>query len=274
MELISIIMSVYNGAAYLADAIDSVCRQTFTDWKLFLIDDGSTDSSPDIADQYAEKDKRIVVFHKENTGLTKALNYGIALADGKYIARLDADDLWNENKLQYQIDFMEKNPNVYICGTAYVEIDEKGEFIRGQRVPLVCEAEEIKKILYKFNPFFHSSVLIRREALCEMDGYNEDFKYAQDYELWVRILSRYDGANLNNILAYRRYTTGMISEKKEKQQRRFAIQVKKNAIKVTGAHKSSYKYLFNDYLIICLPVWFVKIIRCIKYKRIKLHVTW
>lgn len=265
---VSIIMSVYNGNRYLKNSIESVLQQSYSDFELLLIDDGSTDDSYSIMKFYADKDKRIKVFHKENSGLTKSLNYGIKKAVGKYIARIDCDDIWLPNKLEKQIFFMKQNPQIYLCGCAYEEINENGEKCGRQRLPFVEGYENIKKALLKFNPFFHSSIIIKKEALNIVGFYDETIRYAQDYELWVRICSRYEADNLNDILALRRYTKEMISSKYEKEQRKCALLAKKEAALVFHISGVKSLHLLKDYLVIVMPVSFLSFLRRSKNSKV------
>lgn len=264
MILVSIVLSVYNGEKYIEQAIKSVENQTFKDWELIIVDDGSNDKTEIIVEKYLNIDNRIKYYKKINSGLTKSLNFGLKKVKGKYIARLDADDIWMENKLEQQVKVLEQNEEIYICGCAFSEIDENGDFICTQRTIFLKDNSDIQKNLCKCNPFFHSSVVFRRVILEQIGMYNEDFKYAQDYEYWVRILSEYKGINLEEILACRRYTDDMISEKKEKEQRRYAIKAKCLAIRQKKLGISSYRYIFNDLVIVIFPKFIIKLIRKIK----------
>jgi glycosyltransferase involved in cell wall biosynthesis len=262
---ISIVTSIYNSDKTLSRMIESVLDQTFNNFELILINDGSTDKSLNIIQEYAKKDNRILLIDKKNTGLTKSLNIGLEKAKGEFIARLDADDIWKKDKLEKQIEFFEKNQDYALVGTAYNEIDEIGNIIyQKQRVPLLLQYEDIIKNIVKFNPFLHSSVLFKKEILETIGLYNENFKYTQDYEFWIRIMSQYKVANLGEILASRRYSADMISIKKEKEQRMCAIKSKLLAIKLLNKFIFEYKYIINDILVYILPQIIVNYIRKIK----------
>lgn len=264
MILVSIVLSVYNGEKFIEQAIKSVENQTYADWELIIIDDGSNDRTEAIIKDYLKTDDRIKYYKKTNSGLTKSLNYGLEKVNSKYIARLDADDIWVENKLEKQIQFLEKNDDIYICGCAFSEIDENGNYICPQRTIFLKDNTDIQNNLCKCNPFFHSSVVFRSIILKQIGMYNEDFKYAQDYEYWVRILSKYKGANIPDVLAYRRYSDNMISAKKEKEQRQYAIKAKYKAIKQKKLNVVYYKYIVNDLMIVILPKFIIKLIRKVK----------
>jgi glycosyltransferase involved in cell wall biosynthesis len=263
--MISIICSIYNSNKTLPQMIESVLNQTYKNFELILINDGSIDNSLKIIQEFADKDNRIVIIDKKNSGLTKSLNVGLKKAKGKYIARIDADDIWYPDKLQKQIDFLERNLYYALIGTAYNEIDENGKVIfQKQRLPLLITDEEIRNNIAKFNPFFHSSVMFRKEILDIIGFYNEEFKYTQDYEFWIRIMTKYKVTNLPEVLASRRYSDNMISIKKEKEQRMYAIKAKFLAIKLLKKPIFEYKYLINDILVFLLPQVIINIIRKLK----------
>lgn len=263
--MVSIVMSVYNADKYLSQAIKSVLNQTYENFEFIIIDDGSKDNSLAIMNRFAKEDDRIKVIHKENSGLTKSLNIGLRETQGEYIARLDADDIWSPSKLEKQIDFLETNNDYALVGTAYDEIDDNDHIIHSkQRVVLMTENSQIRDNIVRFNPFFHSSVVFRKEVLETIGFYNERFKYTQDYEFWVRIMSMYKIANLPEVLASRRYAEGMISIDKEKEQRMYAIQAKLLAITLLDKSVASYKYLINDLIVCLLPPGVTKLIRRIK----------
>lgn len=259
---ISIVVSIYNADQTISNMIESVINQTYKDFELILINDGSTDTSLEIIKEYIQKDNRIILIDKKNSGLTKSLNLGLKKAQGKYIARLDADDIWLPNKLEQQVAYLEAHKEYALVGTAYNEIDDNGKIIYDkQRTILLNSYEDILNNIEKLNPFFHSSVLFRREILETVGFYNETFKYTQDYEYWVRIISKYKVANLTQVLASRRYSENMISIIKEKEQRIFAVKSKLLAIKRLNKPLSSYKYLINDIIVYLLPKKVIDMIR-------------
>ncbi len=121
---ISVVMSVYNGQSYLREAVESILNQTFTDFELILIDDGSTDATGEILDEYATRDARIILSRNQNNiGLTRSLNQGISMSRGKYIARMDADDVSRADRLSRQFEFLEKRPEVGVLGSGYQLMD-------------------------------------------------------------------------------------------------------------------------------------------------------
>jgi len=178
--LLSVVMSVYNGELYLREAIDSVLNQTFNDFEFIIINDGSTDKSIDIINSYT--DRRIVIINQKNTGLSKALNNGIAIAKGEYIARMDADDICMPNRFEKQIGFLDSHPEYVIVGSNAMLIDMNGEFLFTSKLSL--ESSSIKKTL-PVSSFFHSSVMFRKEVFYKCGGYFEKIKQdIEDRILW------------------------------------------------------------------------------------------
>lgn len=200
---ISVVMSVYNSEKYLAEAIESILNQTFTDFEFIIINDGSTDSSLAIIESYMAKDERVVLISRENKGLPASLNEGIAIAKGKYIARMDADDISLPERFQKQYDFMESNPKVGVCGTkAYLfkEIPSKKHIIGHP----VDHQSLIVRLLFSVC-FIHPTVLMRKRVLDKVDYiYNTSFKNSQDYELWARLMDKTQFYNLQEPLLYYR----------------------------------------------------------------------
>lgn len=196
MASISVLLPVYNAEKYLNESIESILNQTFTDFELLIIDDGSTDKSWQIIQSF--DDRRIqVIRNDKNLGLIKTLNKGINLAKGKYIARMDADDIASQQRLEKQFNFLEQNPQYALIGSQAKFIFENKSSNIIFEIP--TNDDEIP-IFSLFNcPFIHPSIMIRTEVLKEF-YYNEDFATAEDYELWTRILKKYKGSNIKEVL--------------------------------------------------------------------------
>lgn len=198
--LISVIMSAYNAEKYLNQAIESILNQTYDNFEFLIYNDGSTDKTAEIINSY--KDQRIIIVNQENIGLTKTLNLALKKATGEYIARMDADDISEPDRFQKQIDFFLKNPEISLCGGQAKMIDEAGQFSSNYQVPL--SDKEIKKMILKHNPFIHSAIMFKKSILNTTKGYDESFRFAQDYELWTRVLEKFKTANLPDcLLKYR-----------------------------------------------------------------------
>ncbi|MEI7620362.1 MAG: glycosyltransferase [Candidatus Falkowbacteria bacterium] len=184
---VSIILPVYNAAAYVAGAVKSVLNQSFADFELVIINDGSTDNSLEIVKGF--KDDRIKIVENEiNLGLQLTLNKGLKLSRSEYIARIDADDEWiGVDKLKEQVDFLDNNKSCVLIGTGASVINESGEEI--YQVSLPRTDKEIRQKMLKANQFFHSSIMMRVSALDKVGFYNEDAdsKHIEDYDLWLRL---------------------------------------------------------------------------------------
>lgn len=180
--LVSVIMPVYNAAPYLREAIDSILNQTFTDFELLVIDDGSTDNSREIISEYKDTKIRLIVNDK-NLKIVKTLNKGLELSRGKYIARMDSDDISVLDRLEKQVKYMEQHTDVDICGSNFKVFGAFGE-------ELACYPSDdisIRKAMIKSCNFCHPSVMIRKASLIKYNlKYDEQFLYAEDYDLWSR----------------------------------------------------------------------------------------
>lgn len=230
---VTVLMSIYNGERYLNEAVDSILTQTFTDFEFLIIDDASTDRTPEILRGYDDPRIRIVT-NEENLGLTKSLNKGLTLARGEYIARMDADDISLPERFEQQIYFLEKNSDIGVLGAAVQYIDECGKPLQILKWPQ--KDTLIKWELCFMNPIAHPSAIIRRRLLTESGGYNEKITFAQDYDLWVRLSPETHFANHRDVLLYLRKTRDNISFTKYHEQKMFSHLISERAINsIAGA---------------------------------------
>lgn len=215
MPKLSVIMPIFNADKYLREAIDSIIKQSFTDWELIVINDGSTDSSENIIESYTDTRLRYYK-NKHNIGLIKTLNNGIDLCKGEYIARMDADDISEEDRFKLQIAFLEKNKEYALCGTNARVIDENNNET-GKILNL--ETNDYLQINLLFSvPFIHPSMMIRSEVL-KNNRFDVGYKHAEDYELWCRIADKHKVANIGNyLLRYRWHTSNVSVAHAEKQE--------------------------------------------------------
>lgn len=186
---VTVLMSCFNAGRWLKAAIDSVLCQTFENFEFLIVDDGSTDDTPDIIRAYRQSDRRIVAIRKENTGLQDSLNVGIENSRGAWIARLDADDLCEPDRLAEQLTFVRGSPDVVLLGAGFVEIDEQGRAIKKHSYPtahrdLVRHLERLKRF------FPHSSAFYRRDAASKAGAYNTRIRRAEDWGLWTMLASQ------------------------------------------------------------------------------------
>jgi len=209
-------MAVLDGERYIKDAIDSILSQSFRDFEFIIINDGSTDNTAGILQQYAQLDERLVVYHQENRGLIAALNRGCRLARGKYIARLDADDISVPDRFEKQVDFLDRHPTVGVLGGALKLINPKGASFYEWRCPL--DDRQIKEELRRGNCMRHSAIMMRKEAFDATEGYRRSFLHAEDYDLWLRMAERVEMANLPDVLVYCRVHARQVSATHLRQQ--------------------------------------------------------
>jgi len=212
--LISVILPVYNGEAFIYQAIESVLNQTFSDFELIIINDGSTDKSAEIILSF--HDERIKYIENEsNLKLIQTLNKGLDFSTGKYIARMDADDVCHPQRFEKQVEFLSTHPNYILCGT-WAKIINNSNEITG-RIKRIDRHELLKANLLFTTPFIHPSVMFNAELL-KNERYSATALHCEDLELWLRLAS-----NTNNhfatipeyLLSYRWHTTNISVENSE-----------------------------------------------------------
>ena len=199
---VSVIMSVYNAEQFLQDAIESILNQTFHDFEFLIMDDHSTDRGVEIIRSYSDFRIKFIQLD-ENIGLAAALNIGMQHAKGKYIARMDADDVSDIHRIQVQYDFLEQHPDVVVAGCWTQMISMEGEPLYIEQLPL--DSYTIKKAL-PVPSFVHGSVMIRTEVVRQIGGYKPQFRNRQDVILWIDLSKIGEFANINQSLYHFRIT--------------------------------------------------------------------
>lgn len=226
--LVSVVLPVYNSEKYLLEAVESILKQTFGDFELIIVDDGSTDNSANILDNI--EDPRIIRLRNEkNSGLVVSLNRGIGIASGKYIARMDADDISLPNRLEKQVKYLEAHLEVGVLGTGIltrVEVDPVQEGAAMFPIQEMC----IRWMLCFRSAIAHPTVMYRRELVVENDLYCQEFLYAEDYDLWVRLLSKTSFYNLDEHLLLMRFYVGSSSQKNRITQRKLTRVIQQRAL--------------------------------------------
>jgi hypothetical protein len=214
---ISVLMPVYNAGAYLAQAVESVLRQTHHDIELVIIDDCSTDGSAKTIRRFARRDARVrPVYHAKNQGLAATLNEGLALATSAYVARMDQDDESLPGRLAEQAAFLDAHPDVAVVGSWARNMGRTPDLDRLVRLPFTDA--EIKSRLPEQNCLYHPSVMFRRQPVLDAGGYRAEFKNAEDYDLWLRLSRRHALANIPRpLLRYRLSVSGMTMGRKWEQ---------------------------------------------------------
>jgi glycosyltransferase involved in cell wall biosynthesis len=195
---VSVIMSVYNERNYVRHAVDSILAQTWSDFEFLIIDDGSTDDTAGVICEYT--DRRIRLVRQTNQGLERSLNRAILLAQGAYLARMDADDVCRPDRLALQVSFLDQRPSCGLVGSCCTVQWDGDSVPKHTRVPNTDRA--IRKRIFRENPFVHSSVMVRRSILDQIGLYKPEYRWG-DYELWCRVLQVCEVANLPDELVAR-----------------------------------------------------------------------
>jgi glycosyltransferase involved in cell wall biosynthesis len=191
-------MAVYNGEPYVREAIDSVLAQTFQDFEVVIVDDGSDDGTPRLLHDLAERDSRVRVHRQPNEGRARSLNTAIALARAPFIARLDADDVAAPRRFELQVEALRADPELALVGGAATMIAADGHPIADVQYPLTDAA--IRTAFIHSCPFVHSAVMFRADAVRSVGAYRPVFREAEDLDLWLRLADRYRLANLADIV--------------------------------------------------------------------------
>ncbi len=251
---ISVVMPNYNAEKYIAEAIESILNQSFSDFEFIIIDDGSSDKSWKIIQEYTKKDKRIVAIKNEkNLKICKTLNKWIELARWEYIARMDSDDISHPERLEKQVKFLDKNLEVGIVGANIDMIDEDWKVYSKRKYHF--NDSEIRKYIFRYSPFCHPVVMIRKSILEKSRNYDPDLVYAEDYDLYFRIWMYSKFANLNESLIKYRMFENNSTTKKLKQMEKCTLFIRKKAEKKYG-----YKMTLLDriyYYLQCISMFII-----------------
>lgn len=259
---VSVIMAVWNSERYLADSIESILNQTFEDFEYIIIDDGSFDASRDIIARYAVNDQRIKPLYYEHQGLTRSLNRGIREARGAYIARMDADDISLPERLEKEHAYLMQHPDIAVVSCFAYVIDDCGRTVGTHCPPL--STEDIRKRSFFSGQICHPSVMFRADVVRMLGGYNEAFRYAQDYELWLRLMQKHAVATIPEFLFSWRKSAQGIGRMQYRDQRRYAQQARIAAIR-NGLYPSYYYMLLfipyiQDYIPAFLKQWLKRLL--------------
>lgn len=242
MPKISVVMPTFNSEKYLKEAIDSILKQTFSDFELIIIDDMSCDNTKNIVLSY--QDSRIRFIENKSKNISKALNIGIQHSKGEYIARMDSDDVSLPERLKKQYEFLENNKHISILGTNVIEISEYGDFLRKSsfiKKPTIIDALSSCVVC-------HPTVMFRKKDLNKWDlRYNEQYKTAEDQELWARALLVVNIYNLDDaLLKYRKHTESATIITRECGEKNL-IPIRNNILKKLISYEfSSNKIIYNN----------------------------
>lgn len=240
---ISVILPVYNQEKFIKEAIESILNQSYSNFELIIINDGSTDNSEKIITSF--KDKRIkIIKNNINHGLTKALNLGMKNAKGEFIARMDGDDISYANRFKLQLKAFEKDGNVYLIGGQACVISINSKKLKNTRMP--TRYQDLKKVVIKYNPFIHPTVMFKKILINKIGYFNENYRYAQDYDFVLRAINNFKCINLKEPILALRLNSNSISASKHQKQQLTAVAIRLNAI-------INYKYPMYSLLFLVKP---------------------
>ena len=271
LPLVSVLMPVYNGEAYLNEAIDSILCQTFADFEFIIINDGSTDKTEDIILSY--HDQRIHYYKNDkNLGIVGTLNRGLDLCKGKYIARMDADDVSMPQRFEKQVAYMNAHPNVVACGCLYTVYGKENRGV----VDVATEADDVRYDMALYCQYAHSTMMLRREIMEKHAlRYREEYRHAEDYKLWTELLQYGDMVNLPDILHSIRQCEEGISIVHSAEQKSLANQVRKEYLNFLGVatehtiNEIEFNNFSLDEIQLVLTNYLPLIIRCKPYNWIR-----
>ena len=228
---ISVIMPNYNSAEYIKQAIESILNQTFLDFEFIIIDDWSTDNSWELIQECAKKDERIIAIkNEENLKICDTLNKWLNLSRWEFIARMDSDDISLKDRFEKQINFLEKNIDIWVIWSNCIFINNEWKKIGSKNYPEYNHI--IKSAIWFRNPMLHPSVIFRKSCTKEFWLYDKEFLYAEDLELWIRFWKKWNFYNIQeNLVKYRIYWWNS-TIKKQKIMIKNTLKARREAIKI------------------------------------------
>jgi glycosyltransferase involved in cell wall biosynthesis len=251
---ISIVMSVYNAEKQLENSLNSIINQSFGNFEFIIVNDCSTDKTNEILERYSKKDKRIKIFNnKKNLQIAKSLNIAVKKSRAEIVARMDADDISYLNRLKIQLNFLKTHPNVAIVGANMWVIDEKGRII--SRREYCTESKKLKKVIFRYSPFAHPAVMFRKNVFLEFGGYDSKLVPCEDIDLWFKIGSKYEFANIPKFLLKYRLVMDSNSHRQLKGLELLGFKIKLKAIKKYGYRPSAVDVIYNFMQFVSL--WFM-----------------
>jgi glycosyltransferase involved in cell wall biosynthesis len=257
---VSVILASYNGEKYIAKAIKSVLNQSYYNFELAIVNDGSQDSTKKIIENFSKRDGRIVIFdNKENIGFPKSLNLGLEVAKGEYIARIDDDDEWIcSDKLEKQVKFLDTNKEYVLVGTGIIAIDETEKELGKYLYP--ATDEEIRKQSLVRCCFAHSSVLFRKEAALNCGGYDESRELypLEDHDLWLKLGISGKFANISEYCIKYMVRAGSMSRNKPLEQA-------KKGIFLTKKYRNQYPNYSKTIVLRCLGILKIVFLRILPF---------
>ncbi|HOW58390.1 MAG TPA: glycosyltransferase [Candidatus Omnitrophota bacterium] len=251
MPIVSVVMPCYNAARFLREAVESILSQSFSDLELIVVNDASTDATKEILMEYQAKDGRVVYAeHVANRGVSESLNTGLRLVRGEFVARMDADDIAEPERLAKQVALLRRDPEIVVCGTFLTLIDENGKKI-GKR-DYDVDSEVIKKRFMRRSPVAHPSVVIRKQILnAHHLEYRRKYFSAEDYDLWLRLMPYGKFANVGEPLLRYRLSSDALTVRRCKTALWSTIRLKWRYLRY--ADLASYGNLMLEMILMLLP---------------------
>lgn len=249
----AILIAIHNNAPTLERTLESLRSQTFQDFRIIAIDDASSDATATILKKWQSKlgeDRFTLVTNPTNLGLTRSLNLGLEHINELYTARIDADDWWYPTKLAKQVDFLDTHTDYGIVGTWYENHGRHG--IKQITLPETDSA--IRASIFKHNPFAHSAIVFRTEVIRQSGLYNPNWRYGQDYELWLRLLPSTKMANIPEFLCYRT-ADDTLTARKQREQMLLCVKTQLHYLKLYHRPLFEYRYIFEPFLVALAPEW-------------------
>ena len=234
--IVSVVMVVCNVERFLPEAIESILEQTFCDFEFIIVDFGSTDRSKEIVSRYAARDSRVKLHEIPHCRLAEARNAGCFLAQGRYIAIADADDISLPDRLRWEVNFLDEHPQVGVVGGRVEWIDATGARLTESALPPGVSLDrpltndELQAALLHYSPIWQPTVLLRKDAFVRMSGYRGAFTDAEDYDLWLRIAEHFQVANLKQLVLQYRVHPNQMSVRRRKQQTLRTLAAKASAV--------------------------------------------
>lgn len=207
--LVSVLIPVFNGEKYLSEALDNIRKQTYSNLEIIILNDGSTDGSGAIIDRFVESEKRAIAVHKKNTGLTSTLNYGLSLASGVWLSRNDQDDVASPSKVERQMETVLGNPSLVLVGSDFSTLTEETGQVHRYHLP--TGHNQLVRRLRRVQSFFpHSSAFLRLDVARQVEGYDIDALYNEDWDLWLRLSELGEiGSVAESLVTIRKHQTQM-----------------------------------------------------------------
>lgn len=238
---VTVLMSVYNAERYLTEAIESILKQTFTDFEFIIIDDGSSDRSLQILQQYARQDSRIQLVSRENRGLVSSLNEGLALAKAPFIARMDADDISYPDRLSKQVAFLKEHPDYAAIGCRVRLIDEDSDPLRLFSLATTHQEIDTAHLQGEGGAIAHAAATFRKDKLNVIGRFRSEFTHAEDLDLWLRLAEVGQLGNLPDVLYDYRQHLQSVGHKYRAEQINSANNTLKEAFERRGLLNANFK---------------------------------